>query len=510
MRIKNTINNIIFSSGGMLLNTALSFLYRTVFIYVLGVEYLGLNSVFTSILMLLSLGELGVGQAIVYSLYKPLANKNNELVKALLGLYQRIYRYIGVVILVLGVIFIPLIPILIPSSIELENVNLIFLLFLLNSSLSYFYGYKRSLIYADQRAYKLVPYTAISQVMDNLIKILILLVTGDFVFALLMQLIIKVLENIVINGFIDKEYPYIKEGFLPVNSDLLTLIKGNIKAIVFHKSGEFLIKGTDSIVIASFLSISALGIYSNYTMLIGVVLGFLKLFVDSTTASLGNVIAQESNVKVEEVFKVLNFLSVCLFGWAAISFYILFQPFIELWIGSDFLIADSTVLIIVINFFMFGTRLPIAAIKSAGGVYRQDMYAPLLEGILNIGISLYLVEKYGVNGVLFGTLLASLLVSTWFRPYIVHKCIFIKSPLHYYQNLLLYCFSFALFGLLIKQLSIAIITYANSQFFLLQLLLCLIFPPILIMIFYSRSSEYRLLKYQLTPIILKLVSRKSR
>ena len=294
MRIKKSMNNAMFSSANMLLNLVLTFIYRTIFIQTLGIDYLGLNALYTNILMMLSLAELGVGQAIAFSLYKPLASNDTAKINLLIGFYKKVYRYIGCGVLVFGFLVMPFIPGLISTTEKLQDIYLIFVLFLLNSSITYFWGYKRTLIIADQNEYKLIPYLALSQIVDNSLRISCLIITQSFVFALVIQFVVKLLENIFINHYIDKQYKYLTTKVGKINKEELSVISTNVRAMILHKLGDFFVNGTDNIIISSFIGISILGIYSNYTMLTAVVISFLMLAFNATSASLGNIIVKES------------------------------------------------------------------------------------------------------------------------------------------------------------------------------------------------------------------------
>jgi len=505
MRIKKSMNNAMFSSANMLLNLALTFIYRTIFIQTLGVDYLGLNALYTNILMMLSLAELGVGQAIAFSLYKPLSSNDTAKINLLIGFYKKVYRYIGCGVLVFGFLVMPFIPSLISTTDNLQDIYLIFVLFLLNSSITYFWGYKRILIIADQNEFKLIPYLALSQIVDNSLRIYCLIITQSFVFALVIQLVVKLLENIFINQYIDRQYQYLTTRIGKINKDELSVISTNVKAMVLHKLGDFFVNGTDNIIISSFIGISILGIYSNYTMLVGVIISFLMLIFNATCASLGNMIVKESIERTEQLFGMINFLAYWLFGWVSISFYILIEPFIVFWLGDDFVLEDTIVLLLSINLFVFGTRVSLGVIKSAGGIYAQDKYSPLIQGFINLLISIVLVQMIGLKGVLIGTLISSLLVPSWHRPYIVYKHLFKSSPRRYFYKLFIFSIILLLSAIITKGAVDTFTSELNSGLsnFIIAIGICFIIPNVLIAFFYYRASECTLLYLYVKPYMLK-------
>lgn len=506
MRIKNIVNNAIFSSSNMVLNIVLTFVYRTIFIQTLGVEYLGLNALYTNILMMLSLAELGVGQAIAFSLYKPISLDDKVKINMLVGFYKKVYRYIGYGVLALGLCVMPFISYLISSSVELENIYLIFLLFLLNSSLTYFWGYKRTLIIAHQKEYKLVPFLAVSQIVDIGLRIVCLLITQDFVLALLIQLIVKLIENIVINKYIDNKYDYITTKASKIDKRELIKVTTNVKAMILHKLGDFFVNGTDNIIISSFIGLSVLGLYSNYTMLTAVVITFLMLIFNATSASLGNVIAKESIERTEELFRVINFLSYWLFGWASICFYVLVQPFITLWLGSDYILGEGVTILLSINLFVFGTRVSLGVVKAAGGIYAQDKYSPLIQGFVNLIFSIVLVQNLGLKGVLIGTLVSSLLVPLWHRPYIVYKHLFKSSPRKYFYSLCIFTLIIMTIAAMTKSVVDLSVNGLESVYsiFIISIGLCFIIPNGLITIFFCRTKEFNILYSYVKRYFLKV------
>lgn len=492
MRIKSSINNIIFNFGGNIINSLLGFISRTVFIYVLGNAYLGVNGLISNILSMLSLTELGVGTAITFSLYKPIAENNENKIAGIMEFYKKVYRYIGIFIFIIGLIIMPFLKYIIKDyNIIKENINIIYFLYLINTMYTYLFTYKRTLIVADQKAYKIVPFTTIFRVMTILSQIVILITTRNFIAYLIVQIITTLIENICINGYIDKNYPVLKKCNEKIDNSELKVISKNIKAMMLHKIGDFCINSTDNIIISAFVNIVAVGIYSNYLMLIGMINQFVMIFFNSLTASLGNLIAKESKEKSFEIFNIMNFIGFWIYGFVAVCFYNLINPFITLWIGKENLLDEKIVVVIIINYFLTGMRVPVATIKSAAGLYSDDKYVPIIQSLINLVFSIILVQKWGLIGVFVGTLISSISLPCWYRPILIYKKIFKKSYIGYFINYVKYI-CILILNIFISKSLIRVISFELNWFiFSIMIIICLLIPNVTIILFYKKTKEFK-------------------
>jgi O-antigen/teichoic acid export membrane protein len=341
MRIENSLKN--FGSGLAinLINNLLAFLSRTIFINVLGKSYLGVNGLLANVLSMLSLAELGVGTAINFSLYKPVAEGDNAKIALLMNFYKRVYRWIGLVVFCFGLLLMMFLNVIIKDPGDVKNIKMIFFIYLVNTSYSYFMSYKNTLLSANQKDYLLTSINIIFSILTMVAQMVVLLIAKNYIAYLLTNMLMLFIQRLYINDKITKLYPILKEKNtekLP-EEDLKGIIK-NVKAVAFHKIGDYCINGTDNIVISAFISVSMVGLYSNYSMIITMVNGIIVMFFNSITASLGNLIATESDEKKIEVFEIINFIGFWLFGFATICFYNLLNPFIELWLGTEYLISS--------------------------------------------------------------------------------------------------------------------------------------------------------------------------
>ena len=289
-RTANTARNATFGLVSQIINIVLSFISRTIFISVLGAEYLGINGLFTNILMLLSFAELGIGNAIIYGMYKPLATDDKEKIKSLMALYAKAYKLIGTFVFVVGLLVIPFMDLIIKEVPNItENIILIYILFLLNTSLSYFFVYKKSIITVDQKNYIVLLYQQLFKVLQTVLQITFLWLTGNYLIFLFIQITITLLENIYVSQKADKMYPFLKEKKIEsLDKGERHQIFANIKALFLYKFGSVILNGTDNIIISALIGITAVGINSNYVLIISAISAVVGQIMNGFTASIGN------------------------------------------------------------------------------------------------------------------------------------------------------------------------------------------------------------------------------
>lgn len=426
--IKNTIISIFFQGFGLLIN----FIVRIFFIKILGSEYLGLNGLFTNILLVLSLAELGVGEAINFSLYKPLAEKDIAKCQLLMNVYKKVYIIIGIFITVIGIGFMPFIPYFINEMTGLEHVNIIYILFVLNTSLSYFFSYKRNLIIADQKMYIATIYKNIFYVIFKIAQIIYLIIFKDYIGYLVLQVLATVLENVFISIKAEKIYPFLQgEQSSKLDQATRNEIVKNTQAMMMHKIGNVIVNSTDNIILSKFVGLIAVGIYSNYYMITySLTIVYTQIYA-SLTASIGNLCVDSSKDRQFDVFKKINFFTFWLYSFSAICLLILFNPFIELWVGKEYLLNFDVVIVICINFYVTGMRKSVLTFREAAGLFYKDRWKSVLEAIINLIVSIILAIKFGIIGVFIGTLISSIAVCVWLEPYILYKYGFEKTLILY-------------------------------------------------------------------------------
>ena len=339
----------------MLFRSLIGFIAQKIFINTLGQTYLGINGLFTNIISMLSIADLGIGAAITYNLYKPIAEDNKERISILINFYKKSYRVIALIILILGCIIMPFLTSIVSEE-DIQNVNaniyFIFALFLIDTVASYLLTYKRSMLYANQKNY-IISLVHIGYVLIlNIIQIIILLFTHNYYLYLIIKIICRITENIIITNIVNKIYPYLKEKVTSkLDAETRTDINRRLKASIFHNIGGFVVLGTDNIIISKFLGISVVGLYSNYYLIINTVNTLLSQIFSGITASLGNLLVEKNNGKAYDIAKKLMFVNFWIYSFATIAIYEIINPFIKVWLGENFLFDNLTVLILSLNFY---------------------------------------------------------------------------------------------------------------------------------------------------------------
>ena len=512
MRTLNSLKNFSTGIATTLITTLLNFISRTIFISILGSSYLGINGLLTNLLSMLSLAELGIGSAINFSLYKPIAEKDNKKIAILMNLYKKAYRIIGLLVFISGLIMMLFLDVLVKNPGNVENLRLIFLIYVINTSSSYFITYKVTLINADQKEYKLAFTNIVFNIITQILQIISLVVSKNYIIYLLMNMIVLFIQRVYINQKVTKLYPLLNEKVkdkLPKNE--LSVIVKNVKAMIVHKIGDYCINGTDNIIMSSFISVAIVGVYSNYAMIISMINTFIMMFFNSVTASMGNLIATETNDKKLDVFKKLNFIGFWIYGFASICLYNLLNPFIELWIGKEFLISQSILAVVILNYYLTGMRIPVNVVKTSAGLYNEDKFVPIMQSIVNLVVSIMLVQKLGLVGVFIGTLISSLILPCWHRPYIIYKFVFKKSPKEYYKTYILYLTIIISSNLIVSKLINMLFNNINIVSFIYMILICLVLPNIIFIIIFYKSREFKyiesIIKNILGGILCKMKKR---
>lgn len=441
-RTKNATRNIMFGVILKVYQIAVPFIMRTAMIYLMGVQYLGLNSLFTSILQVLNLAELGVGSAMIYSMYKPIAEDDNATICALMKLYKTYYRIIGLVIAVIGCALTPFIPKLISGDVP-DNLN-IYLLYLLNlgaTVLSYWlYAYKNCILQAHQRVDIVSKVSLVTSTIQYALQLLVLWLFKDYYLYVIVLLATQALTNIATAMCADRIYPQFKPKG-QIATEEKKAINNRIKDLFTSKIGGIIYDSADTIVISSFLGLTALAIYQNYFYILNAITGLITVVFSACTAGIGNSIVVETKEKNYKDLNKFTFIICWGAGFCAVCLLCLYQPFMELWVGKDLMLSSSAVICFVVYFFVRQLNSLFNTYKDASGMWHEDRFRPLVAALTNLALNLILVQFIGLYGILISTVLAIVCVG---MPWLLHNLftvIFEKKYLvGYLKNLLYYCF----------------------------------------------------------------------
>lgn len=432
-RTKNALLNFISSIGGQLLVILMQFVVRTVFIQTLGKSYLGINGLFTNILSMLSLAEMGVGSAIIFKLYDPIAHSDQQRISMLMRFYKTVYRYIGVAVAVIGVCLIPFLPIFINDYEKLAELNIsavfIFLIYLFDSISSYlFFAYKSAMIKADQKEYFINLISYFFTIGSSVLQIISLFLFKSFEIYVIIIVIKTIGQNLAVAVFADKHYPFLKDK----NADRISLeeAKGVFKdcaALFVYKMNGVVLKSTDNIVLSAFLGLDSVALYSNYAVFyITIRTLFIKIF-NSVGHSIGNLHTTHDIKQEYKVFETTMFVSAILGGTAFVGIFVVADEFIRGWIGQDWILAQPFSFLLGLEIYTHCNNQVLERYRTSYGLFRQGWARPLAGMILNLVVSIALVRPLGISGVLIGTIAADWLTFVWYDPLILHRIGFEKA-----------------------------------------------------------------------------------
>src|SRR5574344_117708 len=491
MRTKSSILNIITAYLGQAVAIIITLVARIFFVKILGKEYLGIDGLFNNILTMLSLVELGVGPAIVYSLYKPIANNNKEEIKSLMHLFKKLYTNIGMIILILGTLLTPFLPYIIKEMPNIPNINLIYILFVINSSVSYFFSYKRSLINSDKDRYVLPIIKYSVYLVLNIFQILFLVLTHNFIIFLILQIISTLTENILVSRKADKLYPYLKDKDVKeLNKDTKANIMKNTKAMIGHKLGSVVVRSTDNILISSFIGIVEVGLYSNYYLITSALDSIANQIFNSITASAGNLYATKDPKESYRVFKVVYFIDFVIYSIFTVALLSVINPFITLWLGKNMIFSLPIISVIVLNFYLTGMRKAVLVFRDAMGLYYEDRYKPFFESLINLVLSIILAIKYGVIGVFIGTTISTISTCLWIEPYVLYKYGFKESSKTYFIDYIKYFIITLLLTIFVYGIN-SLITVTGILGFIIKGLISVIITVCVIVLIFNDKEEYK-------------------
>ncbi|MGE6203831.1 lipopolysaccharide biosynthesis protein [Guptibacillus hwajinpoensis] len=501
-RLKNSIRNILVALIGQGLGVIITLVTRLIFVKYLNVEYLGINALFMNIIAVLSLADLGIATAMVFSLYKPIAENDTKQITILMQLYKKIYSYIGLTVFLIGILILPFLDIFIKGEPGIDNLGFIFFLYVLNAASTYLFTYKRSLIIADQKQYISTIFMYSRIIVVNLFQIFILVYTQNFILYLLVQFVFIFLENWLISHLANRMYPFLRNK-TKEKLDEYTLgnIKKNIKAMMIHRIGSIVVFNTDNIILSSYIGISIVGLYSNYLLIINTVNNLIGQIFSSITASIGNLGVLEEGKVLNDRFSTANFVGFWIFGFSSICFYILLNPFINLWIGEKYTFDMLVVLVISINFYINGMRQATLTFRTALGLFWYDRYKPIYETIVNLVASIVLVQYLGILGVIIGTIMSTLFICTWLEPFILYKYGFKSNLKEYFLKYLIYTMVLILAALL-TILIVSFINFFGVLGFVIRLLICIFIPNAIFLIFFYKTNEFK----SLVDILIRIKS----
>lgn len=493
-RKKSSFKNMITAVSSNVLTIIVGLVAQAVFIKILGSEYLGLNGLFSNVISMLGIVELGMGSAIIYNMYKPIAENDHEKIKSLMHFYKKSYLIITLIISIIGIMIIPFIKYIVDiESVTVDvNVYLVYILFLLETICSYILSYKRSMLYADQKEYITNIIHMGYTIIVNTMQLTFLYFTHDYYLYLIIKVIMRLVENIVISSYVNRRYSYLLDNNVTkLDSKTEKDIFQKIKALFFHKIGGFIVSGTDNIIISKYLGLVTVGLYSNYYMIINAVQTVINHIIQATRASVGNLLVTESKKKQFDIFNKIRFVNFWISCFSSICIFVIMDSFITIWIGYKFVLPTKVLLVLVINFFIVSSRSTYGAFKEAAGIFYEDRFVPIIESLLNIVLSIIFVKKFGLMGVFMGTVASGLVLWCYSYPKYVYKNLFGRSYYDYIKETIYYLIVFVLVAGFSYSLAI-LISFENVYLqFISNVLIALIVPNVIMLLLFSKDENFK-------------------
>ncbi len=491
-----TMLNIVSGLGGYVVTFVLGIVCRMAFTRVFSAEYLGINGLFGNVLGMLSLAELGIGSAIVYALYAPLAKNDDGKIATLVRFYGKCYRVIAVVVLVLGLALIPFLDFIVkePPQIE-ESYYLIYLIMLFNSVSGYFFAYRSSLLVAAQKNYLVTLVSNIVIIVQNAVQIAAIFLFKNYIIYMLIASVCGMLTNIISSEIAKRQYPCIKEKHpAPLEKEEKRSLVRNVRALTLNKVGGQLVNSTDNIITTFFDGLITTGLASNYTLLSTSINSLLKIVFNSLNASVGNHNALEDKEHKVSLFNSINLANFWLYGWAAIGMFVVSGDVVSVMFGTKYVMSDFKIpLIIAVNFYMVGMQNAVWTYYDTQGLFRRGRYITLFTAAINLTLSILLGKVWGLFGILLATAISRLFTNTWYSPYAVFKYGFGMSAKPYFAKYLFYALVLTATGGACW-FACSFVNFIPIVNMIVKAVICSVIPNAVFFLLFFRSKEFAMLK----------------
>lgn len=492
-RTDNSIRNVISGIGSQVFILIITFLSRTLFIKILGAEYLGINGLYSNILTLLSLAELGIGNVMVFSLYKPIKDNDKETISKYINFYKSVYRIIAITILILGLSLVPFLDNIIESELDKTDLIIYYILFLLNTVFSYIATYKTTLIKADQKRYiESIAKTKFT-IIQNIVQLICIWIFKNYYIYLIIQMSCTLFYNLYLQRKAQKMYPFIDKHVVLEKERKKETLK-NVKDTFLYKLGEVLLNSTDNLLISVMLGTIIVGYYSNYSMIISAISLIITTMATAISASVGNLNTQEDSKQNYKIFNVLVYLFNFITTVGMIGFFLVINDFIKVWIGDSYILSTDVVLAIAISFYISNSQSPIWMYREALGLFKEVKYTGLAAAIINLVLSIILGKIIGLAGILIATPISKLCTTSIFEPIIIFKKSFHMSTKKYFVTQIKY------FCMMILALSISIFVCHFVQLenifvkMILKGIISVVISVIICILLTRKTEEYKELK----------------
>lgn len=503
-RTQYAIKNAQFGILSKIITLVFSFISRTIFIYILGSTYLGVNGLYSEVISLLAFAELGFGSAMSFSMYKPVVDNDHDKIVKLLNFYKSIYRIVACVITALGLCLTPFLEHIVKGAdwLTIKELRIYFLIYLFNTVVGYFVAYKYTYLNALQQNYIQTNIEVIVTIVSNIVQVIVLLVFRNFLFYLIANSITLLCSRFFIIIYLNNKFPLLKEkAKVPLSKEEKAPIYKEVKGLAVHQFAGAAVHSTDNILISSLTEqgVAAVGLISNYTMLINSVLGFVTVLFNSVTSGFGNMAASDSPANFKKVFQEINFVNFWIYGFCCIAFWVLIPPFITLWIGADKLVDNTAFTLIILNCYLQGQSTAYHNARIAKGNFNKDKGWALAQAIVNLAVSIVCAKQFGLVGIYIGTVV-SRMIYVIFRPNSTYEFLFGEKSIEYYKKLIKYFCEVILAALITKWIVNFMLSDVTIINFILGVLTVAVIPNMIFLVLNCKSKEFKSWRQRLTTM----------
>lgn len=500
-RTVNASKNAVSAIGNKIIILFLTFISRKFFIQYIGVEYLGINGLFSNILTLLSMADLGLSTAMNVSLYKPIAENDTRKLSAMLNYFRKLYLIIAIGVMCIGFLLIPFLKYIVNMDQDIPHLYIYYVVFVLKSVVSYLFIYKASIIRADQKSYLINKIEVYINVVKIVLQFATVVMFHNYLVYIILDVIAIVIQNILVSRVADRHYMFIREKNKLADNEIKKIFS-DTTSIFLYKIAWSLLNGTDNILMSIMIGTIYVGYYSNYYTITNNLEVFVALLFTSLTASVGNLVATSTSENKYKTFKSMQMISFWVCGIVSLCLLFLTQDFIVLWLGKDMLLDNITLISIVVNVFFSTCMRPIWTFREGTGMYKQIRYIMFATAVLNLVLSIILGRLMGISGIIFATSISKISTYFWYEPNILFKKFFNKKPIVYYLDYLknmvtiFVCIAFC-------YIPIRCITTVSIFNWLLKAIMCVIIINIIYFIRYFRTEEFRNVKDKIIKLLCK-------
>lgn len=513
-----TVNTVLNASAGILTKVVgilSGFIMRTVFIHTIGIAYTGVSSLFTDILTILSFSELGISSAITYALYKPVAEEDHRRTAMLMNFYRKAYRIVAAVVLGAGLCLVPFLHILVPAGkIDESNpvirdqivgqLTLIYILYLVNSAVSYLFIYKSSLLTAHQEQRYASRVRIIISIVRLAVECVILFAFADYTWCFIVYLVAGIIltrtENVLISRTADRRYPQLEEyrdETLP-KEERQRIFK-DVRALMIYKLSTTINSGLDSVVISAMFGSIWVAYVSNYRLVTTRLQALLNQFYNSVTPSVGNLAAKSDPQRQHTTFRTLFFLSFWLLCFCCTSLVVLLNPFVELWLGAEYVKSQLLVAVLIFSVYLSSSTHPISSFRTSNGLFTQGRFRPVCMLVINVALSILLAwwlggrygAEWGIIGIKLATCISSLLTLQWYDPWLVYREVFKRPVSSYFRTFIYYTLVAVGCAALTWWLGSLLPEMNTFLRFFILCVLCAIIPNGAVVLLFRKTEEFR-------------------